>query len=376
LETIVRVNTLKASREEVITCLVHHLQTDQFRVSAHPSVEEAVVITGKSEAPLVQRAVSTVVVGEMCGLAVLRGADVFSPGILSLAPSVSAGQQVSVLADVNNKCLKGAKLFDGDTRHVGNGVIRVSREQLFKAGTAAQGVGVEITERRYPCPSLDESLFSGLFMLQNLPSIIAVDMLGPEPGERVLDMCAAPGGKTTHIAQRMKNSGLVVACDKSNNKVRNIDINCSRLGVTNVRSFALDATKCLATGGAARDDNESDASVSPPFPRQYFDRVLLDAPCSALGQRPQFYNKIKIKELDSFPKIQRKLFNTAVELLAPGGVLVYSTCTNNVEENDNLVSWASSNFPHILEVDRKTFGRPTAELDTITFFISKFIKKK
>ena len=191
----------------------------------------------------------------------------------------------------------------------------------------------------------------------------------------MFDMCAAPGGKTTHIAQKMKNSGLVVACDKSNNKVKSIEANCARLGVTNVRTFAVDSTKCLA---AAPEENAglTDENVSPPFPGEYFDRILLDAPCSALGQRPQFYNKMKIKELESFPKIQRKLFSTAVRLLAPGGVLVYSTCTNNLEENERLASWATNTFPDIEEnLQRQSFGRPNSEVDTITFFISRFSKK-
>ena len=191
----------------------------------------------------------------------------------------------------------------------------------------------------------------------------------------MFDMCAAPGGKTTHIAQKMKNTGLVVACDKSNNKIKTILANCARLGVTNVRAFAMDSTKCLAVGENTRSIS-SEESVCPPFPGEYFHRILLDAPCSALGQRPQFYNKMKIKELDSFPKIQRKLFSTAVRLLAPGGVLVFSTCTNNLEENDNLVNWAVNTFPDIQEdVQRKYFGRPNSEVDTITFFISKFRKK-
>ena len=183
-------------------------------------------------------------------------------------------------------------------------------------------------------------------------------------------MCAAPGGKTTHIAQKMRNTGLVVACDKSKNKVQSIETNCSRLGATNVRCFAMDATKCLST-----EECDVTSPPFPPFPRENFDRVLLDAPCSGLGQRPQFYNKMKLKELESFPKIQRKLFSTAVDLLARGGVLVYSTCTNNVEENEELVSWALDTFQDMEEVERKTFGRPNSEIDTISFFISKFIKK-
>ena len=177
-------NTLKATREEVIRKVSQHLQsletTDHFTVSGHTSVEDAVVIRGRptSQVERLELLPATVLVGEMCGLAVLRGADVFSPGILSLSSSIRPGDSVSVMADINNKCLRGAKQFQGETRHVGNGVIQVSREELFKS-EAPQGLGVEMRERRHPeCPSLDESLFSGMLMLQNLPSIITVDMLG------------------------------------------------------------------------------------------------------------------------------------------------------------------------------------------------------
>ena len=147
-------------------------------MSAHPEVEDAVVVRGQESLAPLELHDQAVVVGEMCGLAVLRGANVFSPGILCLAPNISAGAVVSVLADVSNKCLRGAKVFQGEVRHVANGILRVGREELFKCEVPARGVGVEIKERLFPCPSLDDSLFSGLFMLQNLPSIIAVDMLG------------------------------------------------------------------------------------------------------------------------------------------------------------------------------------------------------
>ena len=177
-------NTLKATREEVISKVGQHLEsletTGHFTVSGHTSVEDAVVIRGRPNAQVEEMELlpATVVVGEMCGLAVLRGADVFSPGIVSLSPSIRPGDPVSVMADISNKCLRGAKQFQGETRHVGNGVLRVSREELFKS-EAPQGLGVEMRERRHPeCPSLDESLFSGMLMLQNLPSIITVDMLG------------------------------------------------------------------------------------------------------------------------------------------------------------------------------------------------------
>ena len=176
-----RVNTLKATREEVISKLAHHLESlgsAQFSVSAHTSVEDAIVIRGRltTEEEL-ELSPNTVLVGEMCGLAVLRGADVFSPGIVCLTPSLGPGNSVSVLADINSKCLRGAKQFQGETRHVGNGILKVIREELFRS-EAPQGLGVEMRERLHPCPSIDESLFSGMLMLQNLPSIVTVDILG------------------------------------------------------------------------------------------------------------------------------------------------------------------------------------------------------
>jgi len=284
------------------------------------------------------------------------------------------GDKVAVVADVAGTCLRGSKQFQGETCFVGNGVAKVSRGDLFKTSEVVKGVGVEVTERLYDCPSLDEKLFSGCIMLQNLPSIMAVDLLDPQPGELVLDMCAAPGGKTTHLAQRMKNVGKVVAFDKSRNKIDTVKKNCDSLGVDIVKAFVMDGTKACCD-----EINEE----SPPYPSEYFDRILVDAPCSGLGQRPQFYNKMKLKELNSFPKIQKKLFATAVQLLKPGGTLVYSTCTNNIEENEKIVQWAMSTFDNLEQIalydDLNSgclnFGHPSFKIDTISFFISKFTKK-
>merc|ERR1711915_628793 len=127
------------------------------------------------------------------------------------------------------------------------------------------------------------------------------------------------------IAQRMKNQGLLVAFDKSKSKINSLKSNCEEFGVEIVQAFLMDGSKSCHEDASLND-------TSPLYPEESFDRILLDAPCSGLGQRPQFYNKIKMKELRSFPKIQRKLFSAAVRLLRRGGVLVYSTCTNNRAE--------------------------------------------
>ena len=100
-----------------------------------------------------------------------------SQGILCVSPpDLSPGDEVAVMADVKGKCLKGSKTFAGEMLHVGDGVLKVSREALVK--TDVGGVGVEMTNKIFPCPSLNESEFAGTFILQNLPSIMAVDLLG------------------------------------------------------------------------------------------------------------------------------------------------------------------------------------------------------
>lgn len=370
-DTVVRVNTLKTTQKDAIKLIANYLNKKTgitYSVSAHDKHDEVIIIGGLDKRPVFSEG-KIVVVGEMCGLSVLRGADVFSPGILSVPMDLLPGERVSVFADVTGSCLRGAKQFAGEMYFVGNGISRVSRDELFKTKEPPRGIGIEMSESLYGCPSLDERIFNGHFMLQNLPSILAVDMLNPQPNEIILDMCAAPGGKTTHIAQRMKNQGLLVAFDKSKSKINSLKSNCEEFGVEIVQAFLMDGSKSCHEDASLND-------TSPLYPPETFDRILLDAPCSGLGQRPQFYNKMKMKELESFPKIQKKLFATAVKLLKVGGTLLYSTCTNNICENEEIIDWGLDTFKNLKISDpgKLNFGHPSLEPDTITFFMCKLIK--
>jgi methyltransferase NSUN6 len=103
--------------------------------------------------------------------------------------------------------------------------------------------------------------------------------------------------------------GMLIAIDKSAAKVNQITENARKLGLTNVAAYAFDSVK------AVRLVSDQSSNTEPPFERESFDRILLDAPCSALGQRPQLYNAMRFKELQSFPRLQKKLFN-AVKITA------------------------------------------------------------
>lgn len=194
-------------------------------------------------------------------------------------------------------------------------------------------------------PSIGNNYFqSGHAMLQNLPSIICGHVLNPKPGEIVLDMCAAPGNKTTHLAELMQDTGLLVALDKTPNKLKLLLDKMATYNLKSVKCYAFDSTKALR----AVDTREtSEMDVSPPFRPQSFDKILLDAPCSALGNRPMLRNDITPKMLTSYAVVQRKLFAAAVPLLRTGGVLVYSTCTVAVSENEDMVRWALDKFTDI-----------------------------
>jgi 16S rRNA (cytosine967-C5)-methyltransferase len=164
------------------------------------------------------------------------------------------------------------------------------------------------------------SFAQGLFYIQDPSTLLAVRELNPQPGETILDYCAAPGGKTTYIAEKLRNQGLIVAHDTSADRIERITENCARLGVTRVQT-ALPST--LGTQTAA-----------------VFDRILIDAPCSNTGvmrRRVDLRWRIREQEISRLRATQLQLLLAAVPRLKPGGTLVYSTCSLEPEENSSVV---------------------------------------
>ncbi|MBP1712469.1 MAG: sun protein [Deltaproteobacteria bacterium] len=163
----------------------------------------------------------------------------------------------------------------------------------------------------------------GLFFLQDEASQIVSHVLQPQPGERILDACAAPGGKATHIAELMENRGEVYALDLHEKKLGLITENAQRLGLSIIKSLTKDA--------------------SQPFPldlRSPFDRILVDAPCTGLGilhRNPEAKWRRKEDDPRRLQPMQLALLQNVSSYLKPGGVLVYSTCTLTTEENDQVI---------------------------------------
>ncbi|KAF7213440.1 tRNA (cytosine(72)-C(5))-methyltransferase NSUN6 isoform X3 [Nothobranchius furzeri] len=337
--TCVRASTHLVPLEEIQRKLHEELKTREVasvQIVPHPRIADVLLLPVDGPRPVEQLS-SEVVVGAQCGSALLRGAHVFAPGIIACPKYMKVGDKVSVFSDLEGRCTRGATSFQGNKVFVGNGVAEMNRSHIFCSDKPLRGVGVRMVDPLYQSPPFDGVLPSLVF-LQNLPSVVVGHVLGPQPGERILDMCAAPGGKTCHIAALMRDQGEVVALDRIRNKVERIRQNAQTLHLQSIKAFCFNSVDAVS-------DDPPQQTEGPPFPPESFDRVLLDAPCSGLGQRPNMACSWSLKEIRSYQPLQRKLFHAAVRLLKRGGVLVYSTCTVTLAENEEQVAWALSTFP-------------------------------
>ena len=192
----------------------------------------------------------------------------------------------------------------------------------------------------------------GWFSVCDPSTLRAVELTGAAPGERVLDACAAPGGKTILLAQRMRDDGCIVAMDVSAKRAERVRENVARLGLTCVRPLV---------GSAA--DRESIARALADGP---FDRVLLDAPCTNTGtlrRRPDARWRFSAEHLATAVRRQRALLDTVARAVKPGGTLVYSTCSIEPEENEGQVEAWLREHPEFAEVARESLFPPRAGTD-------------
>lgn len=208
--------------------------------------------------------------------------------------------------------------------------------QLTPVPWCSEGFWISREDESLPLGSVAEHL-SGLFYIQEASSMLPVTALFDAQPEvtAVMDMAAAPGSKTTQIAARMNNQGLILANEFSASRVKVLHANISRCGVSNSALTHFDARV-----------------FGPALPEQ-FDAILLDAPCSGEGVMRKDADALKNWSLASTEEIaatQRDLLDSAFHALKPGGILVYSTCTLNQIENQQVIAWLLQRYPDAVEV--------------------------
>ncbi|MFO0752640.1 MAG: 16S rRNA (cytosine(967)-C(5))-methyltransferase RsmB [Thermodesulfovibrionales bacterium] len=171
------------------------------------------------------------------------------------------------------------------------------------------------------------------FSIQDEASQLISYLLNPSPGQKVLDACAAPGGKSTHMAKMMRDSGEVVAVEAEEGRIRSIGENAARLGLHSIRIIHGDAKDAEGIARAVCGGKPGDEGC-------LFDRILLDAPCSSLGvirRNPDIKYRHAPRDLVRLRENQGALLRSAARLLAPGGIMVYSVCSTEPEEGEEAV---------------------------------------
>lgn len=190
----------------------------------------------------------------------------------------------------------------------------------------------------------------GLFTVQDPATSLAVETLDPQPGECILDACAAPGGKAMLIAERMQDNGLLVAMDLYDDRLSRLRENADRMRLSFLKIIQGDAT------GSKLDGNAELRKLAP----KGFDRILLDAPCTNTGvirRRPDARWRFTLKRMEKLVQTQRAILDYAATLLRPGGRVVYSTCSLEPEENEELIStWIESNSDFQLAASHRLFS--------------------
>ncbi|TYR82673.1 16S rRNA (cytosine(967)-C(5))-methyltransferase RsmB [Priestia megaterium] len=175
----------------------------------------------------------------------------------------------------------------------------------------------------------------GMFTVQDESSMLVAHALGVKENERILDSCAAPGGKSTHIGEKLKNSGEVVSLDIHNHKVQLISEQAERLQLTNIHPTVQDSRK-----------------VGERFKPETFDRILVDAPCSGFGvmrRKPDLKYVKTEQDVKQLARIQQDILKAVAPLLKKGGTIVYSTCTIDRDENADVVEAFLNSHPEFVE---------------------------
>lgn len=302
-----RVNSLKVKTEE----LVESLKKRGLKVYTHSILEEAILLPILGPYPLLEtESLKKVYVDKRAAESVYQGANLYAPGVVSVEGNVRVGDKVVILSPRGEP--------------VATGIAKMSSSEML---SSTKGLAVETVASRYLAPKIRElpEYKLGLFYEQSIPSIIVGREVDPKPGEAIVDMCAAPGGKTSHILQLSKLKVKLYAFDNSKSRIEKMLRELSRMDMLHGNVLVKRA-----------DSRYLDLDM----PNLKADKVVLDPPCSSLGVRPKLYDSKSYDHVKALSNYQKQFLKVAWKVLKPNGVLVYSTCTVTIEENEEVILYA------------------------------------
>jgi 16S rRNA (cytosine967-C5)-methyltransferase len=297
-----RVNTTKISVKE----LIKRIQEEEIEVKQDEIIEEAVYIEGYKENELINH-YKYVVAKLDAAESTAVGADLYRAGVLSIK-NANKDDLVNIVTQ--------------DYAIASEGVLVIEPKDL---NNIQRGLVVKNIKPKFKLPSIRslKAFNEGLIYPQTYPSILTVKELEPKENETILDMCAAPGGKLSHIISLTKGKAKMIAVDKSNNKIRKIKETLQTLGLPLPILIKNDAR-----------------NIGEIFGSEFADKILLDPSCSDLGLRPRITFNIPERDPKIYGKYQKSLIRKAYEYLKKEGILVYSVCTVSKEETLDVFDYA------------------------------------
>lgn len=290
-------------------------------------------------------------------------------GYLSVHYSVPVWLAEKLLSDYPKQA---ETILDG-TRQEADTTIRVNTNKITRAELSdmLSSAGISVADGYYNEKALHISGYDfirsvpgykqGYFTVQDESSMCAVLAAGIKPGDRVLDVCAAPGGKTTAAAELLQGKGHVYSMDIAEDKLALIEENVERLGFQNVTISAHDATEILTEGDSGEDIVQADV-------------VIADMPCSGLGvmgRKNDIKYRVTKEQMDELIQLQRRIFGVVYRYVRPGGTLLYSTCTINPDENKGNVEWFLQHYDMFTLKKERLFLQGVDRCDGFYFAVLK-----
>lgn len=340
-----RINTLKAERDTIIRSMI----SGGLHAEAHTQLENAAFFHPR--ASQIETDGLIVEANRFAAEAVQLGAHLYAPGV-KRCHGLRPGMKVTVV--------------DGNGTPVGSGVSHQSETSIL---TYKQGIAVEIKNSKTGLPSIMETSWysNGQIHLQSLPAILTSHILDPKPGETIVDLNCAPGGKTSHVSQLTGNQARVIGFDRNTRKIEKAKELMQRMGCTNYQLISHDSRY------VHRDYNIK------------ADRVLVDPPCTALGIIPKLAVETTAQNVENSADYQKQFLTAASHVAKKDGTIVYSVCTITKEECEDVVDFGEKELGLTLKKQFPILGENGFDQYHLTqrfnpdahetgYFIARFVK--